>query len=269
MKFPIANFTNKPYPSGDVIQYYGEHPELYHIQKNHCGWDIIPNDVSQAYGQPIYAMYDSLVIEIGGNANTSYGNAVRTINDEGLINIYGHNSKVLVSVGQRVKEGDKIAEMGNTGFVVSSTPSWSTNPYAGTHLHVTFIPTKPVQAGDPPGPTFSFPGTPALRFPYYDNGNQGAVNPAPYFAGLDGKPLPLPRDLQRGDTGLDVENLQTILWLEGLLDRADVIGQYGPKTQTAVFAFQRRYNLVSAFNIYRGRYCAAATRAKIREIGYV
>ena len=47
--------------------------------------------------------------------------------------MYMHIRDINVTVGQTVARGQKIATMGNTGYVVP-TPS-SYNPYGGTHLH--------------------------------------------------------------------------------------------------------------------------------------
>ena len=44
-----------------------------------------------------------------------------------------HLKEYYVSIGQTVVRGQKIAAMGNTGYVVP-TPSSGT-PYGGTHLH--------------------------------------------------------------------------------------------------------------------------------------
>lgn len=52
-----------------------------------------------------------------------YGNMVALRNGERFITLFGHCDEVLVKSGQRVKQGDLIATVGNTG--------WSTNP----HLH--------------------------------------------------------------------------------------------------------------------------------------
>ena len=54
-------------------------------------------------------------------------------NAGGYYTIYMHLREINVSVGQTVARGQKIATMGNTGYVVP-TPS-SYNPYGGTHLH--------------------------------------------------------------------------------------------------------------------------------------
>ncbi len=54
---------------------------------------------------------------------SGYGNLVEIRHEFGLTTRYAHQSKVRVSVGDRVSRGDRIGDMGNTG---NST---------GTHLH--------------------------------------------------------------------------------------------------------------------------------------
>ena len=44
-----------------------------------------------------------------------------------------HLAQILVSPGQVVERGQKIAKMGNTGHADPVPSSYS--PYAGTHLH--------------------------------------------------------------------------------------------------------------------------------------
>lgn len=55
--------------------------------------------------------------------NTAYGNCVMVDHGGGKVTLYGHMSKMSVSVGQSVAKGDKLGEVGSTGY---ST---------GNHLH--------------------------------------------------------------------------------------------------------------------------------------
>ncbi len=50
--------------------------------------------------------------------------------------------------------------------------------------------------------------------------------------------------LRRGDTGTDVEELQVMLHALGLTDNDPEIAAFGPSTEDAVHAFQRRENLL-------------------------
>lgn len=78
-------------------------------------------DLAGSYGSPILATADGVVVKAGWE--NGYGNMVEVRHPYGLSTLYGHMSKVRVSVGQKVSRGDRIGDMGNTGH---ST---------GTHLH--------------------------------------------------------------------------------------------------------------------------------------
>jgi murein DD-endopeptidase MepM/ murein hydrolase activator NlpD len=75
----------------------------------HAGLDIV-ND----YGAPIYATAAGVVVEAGWY----YGYGYRVIIDHGngLQSMYAHASRLLVDVGQTVKKGQQIADVGATGF---------------------------------------------------------------------------------------------------------------------------------------------------------
>lgn len=72
-------------------------------------------------GTPVYASCGGTVAKAGWGSG--YGYVVYINHEDGRQTRYGHLSKVLVSVGQKVKQGERIALSGNTGV--------STGP----HLH--------------------------------------------------------------------------------------------------------------------------------------
>lgn len=86
-------------------------------------WGVLHGgiDIANSIGTPILAASDGVVISAGPYAG--YGNMVKLRHADGTVTLYGHNSSILVDVGQRVWAGDQIAKMGNTG---NST---------GPHLH--------------------------------------------------------------------------------------------------------------------------------------
>ncbi len=94
---------------------YRDHP-IIEDASFHTGLDIAAKK-----GNAISAFASGKVIEAGKNA--TYGNYLLIEHDDGIRSFYGHNSKLSVKKGQRVKLGQKIAEVGSTGM--------STGP----HLH--------------------------------------------------------------------------------------------------------------------------------------
>ena len=78
-------------------------------------------DLGAAAGTAIYAAQDGTVVMSGTNGG--FGYCVIIDHGNGLRTLYGHCSKLLVSVGQTVKRGQTIALVGMTG---SAT---------GNHLH--------------------------------------------------------------------------------------------------------------------------------------
>lgn len=75
-------------------------------------------DWATPVGTPVYASSGGTVVKAGWGSG--YGYVVYINHPDGRQTRYAHLSKVLVSVGQTVSQGDKIALSGNTG--VSSGP---------------------------------------------------------------------------------------------------------------------------------------------------
>ncbi|MCX8074031.1 MAG: M23 family metallopeptidase [Clostridia bacterium] len=79
-------------------------------------------DIAGKSGDPIYAYKDGVVTFSGWNAS-GYGYLVIINHGNGFSTWYAHNSKIIVSAGETVKQGQQISYMGTTGY---ST---------GNHLH--------------------------------------------------------------------------------------------------------------------------------------
>lgn len=101
MSYPVSNFTMTS-PYGWRI-----HP-ITGIKKFHSGVDLAGN-----YGDPVRAALDGTVSEAGWISG--YGYTVIIDHGNGYMTLYGHNQKLRVSAGQRVKRGQRIADMGSTG----------------------------------------------------------------------------------------------------------------------------------------------------------
>ena len=106
---PIKNYKNKKYPQGQVTQNFGENPALYMAvckMKSHNGIDIVA-----PWGTPLYAVEDGKVCEVKTDPS-GYGMHIRFLAKDKEWT-YGHLSQIDVKVGDEIKVGQKIAEMGN------------------------------------------------------------------------------------------------------------------------------------------------------------
>ena len=67
-------------------------------------------------GQPVYAVADGIVVTAKA-LTTSYGNYVIIMHDNGLYTLYAHGQAGSITVSQyeRVKQGQQIMRVGNTG----------------------------------------------------------------------------------------------------------------------------------------------------------
>lgn len=106
-----------PTPSTRITSPYGDMEDR---SSPHQGVDIGAKTRGVS-GDPIYAAYDGTVAL--ATYSSSAGNWIWINHGNGLMTVYMHCSKLLVSEGTKVKKGDTIALMGTTG---NST---------GVHLH--------------------------------------------------------------------------------------------------------------------------------------
>lgn len=82
---------------------------VYKTTKFHAGMDF-----TAPRGTPIYATGDGKIIQADAK-NRGYGNHVRIDHGYGYVTLYAHMSKFNCKVGQKVKRGDVIGYVGNTG----------------------------------------------------------------------------------------------------------------------------------------------------------
>ncbi len=89
------------------------HP-IYKIRKFHYGMDF-----TAPTGTEVYATGDGKVVQIS-RSRRGYGNKIVIDHGYGYKTLYGHLNSFKVKKGQKVKRGDVIAYVGNTG--VSTAP---------------------------------------------------------------------------------------------------------------------------------------------------
>lgn len=121
-----------PVPASSRItsQYgYRIHP-VYKTKKFHSGIDI-----GAPYGVDILAAADGTVTL--ATTNGGYGKCIIINHGSGITTLYGHNSTLLVSVGNKVTKGQVIAKAGSTGV--------STGPHLHFEVRVNGSTTDPMQ----------------------------------------------------------------------------------------------------------------------------
>ena len=95
--------------SGNITSRFGYRNLSYsYASKNHKGIDI-----ANRRGTAIYAADGGTVSYAGWMSG--YGYLVQINHGNGYVTYYGHNSSLIVSVGQHVYKGQQIARMGSTG----------------------------------------------------------------------------------------------------------------------------------------------------------
>lgn len=104
------------------------HPILK-VPKMHYGIDF-----TAPTGTPIYASGGGKVIR--SEYSRTYGNVVEIDHGYGYTSIYAHMSKVLVKKGDKVKRGEEIGKVGNTGR--------STAPHCHYEVHHKGKPVNPI-----------------------------------------------------------------------------------------------------------------------------
>ncbi len=70
-------------------------------------------DLAAPYGTPIYATGTGVVVYSGWK--NGYGNFIEIDHGNGYVTRYGHSSRLLVSVGDRIKKNQEVAMIGCTG----------------------------------------------------------------------------------------------------------------------------------------------------------
>ena len=120
--YDIVYYKNKHHGSGIskfvfFTPIHGAVTNGFDSKKGHYGVDIIGKK-----NTPIKSTLDGVVIFSSWTYENGYVIAIQ--HDDNLISVYKHNSSLLKSEGDRVKAGDAIAIIGNTGKFTS-----------GPHLH--------------------------------------------------------------------------------------------------------------------------------------
>ena len=202
---PVKNYKHRLAPNGDVSQWFGKNPDMYAFLglDGHNGIDIV-----RPYYTPLYAVEDGIIAEVK-NSPDGYGKHLRMITNTGHEWTYGHNAVNLVEIGQKVKAGEEIAKMGNTGFVVSSSDGagfWAkgSNKWAGTHLHMGLREVE-VSHKRKSGYWQYNANTPYIKVKNYNNGFKGAVD---FFDLL--KAEEVPDNDKKVDVGVIIKLIQVL-----------------------------------------------------------
>jgi len=99
----------RPVSSGFISSYFGERADPFDgLETFHKGVDF-----AGTAGSKVVAVAAGVVTWAGERAG--FGKLVEINHGDGYVTRYGHNERMLVSVGETVKRGEPIALMGSTG----------------------------------------------------------------------------------------------------------------------------------------------------------
>ena len=98
------------------------------LREKHEGWDI-----GARSGSAVRATADGMITVAG--RERGYGKLIEIDHGYGVVTRYGHNSKNLIKVGSKVKRGQIVALVGNTGR--------STGPHLHYEVLVNGVPANP------------------------------------------------------------------------------------------------------------------------------
>lgn len=99
------------------------------VYKLHSGIDI-----PAPTGTNFLAANDGVVVKAG--YNTAYGNMVMIDHGGGVSTLYAHGDKIMVTLGQTVKKGDVVLQVGETGY--------ATGPHAHFEVRINGTPVDPL-----------------------------------------------------------------------------------------------------------------------------
>ncbi len=136
-----------PVPEGRLGRGLGRHRPLTRVRGRRPRGRVMHNgvDINAREGALIRAVNDGLVA-YSFNGMSGYGNAVLLLHGDGTVTLYGHCRATYVFAGQRVRRGQVIGEVGETGLA------------HGPHLHFEWR-----RDGRPLDPVPHFVGGPTPR----------------------------------------------------------------------------------------------------------
>ena len=122
-----------PFESYTITSPFEDHRNLIlqdgiAFDNTHNGVDFVPSNGNP--NEPVGAIGDGVVVDTG--VKTGTGNMVLIKHESNLFSHYYHLSSISVEIGQEVKKGDIIGNMGSTGYSTgahlhlgTSTSEWS------------------------------------------------------------------------------------------------------------------------------------------------
>lgn len=91
-------------------------------------------DIAGPPGTPVYAPADGVISYVG--FEEGYGKLVSIDHGYGVVTRFGHNSRIFVELGQKIKRRDVISAVGSTGH--------STGPHVHYEVRIHGVPVDPI-----------------------------------------------------------------------------------------------------------------------------